>query len=106
MTPAAETPSQLSPDQERLLSFVKSNAPAGPIGTGIVLVIWWLSPSHSPIYPILGVGCVINWIPAGSWFSWVTCPRARRESPVVFDDEYSAFTTASARPGHRPLART
>ena len=62
MTPAAETESPLSPDQERLLSFVRSNAPAGPIGTGLVLLIWWLSPSHSPIYPILAVGCVINWI--------------------------------------------
>ena len=62
MTRAVETPSQLSPDQERLLSFVNSNAPAGPIGTLIVLCVWWLSPSHSPIFPILGVGTVVNWI--------------------------------------------
>ena len=62
MTRAVETPSRLSPDQERLLSFVNSNAPAGPIGTLIVLCVWWLSPSHSPIFPILGVGTVVNWI--------------------------------------------
>ena len=62
MTRASGPPSQLSPDQERLLAFVNANAPAGPIGTGIVLFLWWLSPSHSPIFPILGVGCVVNWI--------------------------------------------
>ena len=88
MTPAAETESPLSADQERLLSFVRSNAPAGPIGTGLVLLIWWLSPSHSPIYPILAVGCVLNWILVWRAIRTLIIGRLRRVAqPDLCDNE-------------------
>jgi len=50
-----------SPDAERLRQFIRQNEWGGPGGCLIIGFIWWLSPSFSPVFPILMAATLVNW---------------------------------------------